>query len=191
MMMMMMIWALGRRKSSSSSSSSSRATCSAAWAQSSPNITWAAMGLRADPARPQRVSGSARTDSRRAQSARNARNPIASHVKLGNDCANADPGLSQWTAVFILFMVPSRKKIVHIDSTNLRLWVPLVHAAAVQCSHIPRPCRKLTIAQCRFSYAPISMHNTYATNSNKSAYTVRHSNNEKQVTLTFAGPSHP
>ena len=32
------------------------------------------MGLRADSARPQRVSGSARTDSRRAES---ARNPIA------------------------------------------------------------------------------------------------------------------
>ena len=32
------------------------------------------MGLRADSARPQRISGSARTDSRRAES---ARNPIA------------------------------------------------------------------------------------------------------------------
>ena len=56
------------------------------------------MGLRADSAaRPQSVSGSARTDSRRAES---ARNPIAVHVKFGNDCANAQPGLSQWTAAF-------------------------------------------------------------------------------------------
>ena len=42
------------------------------------------MGLRADSPRPQRVSGSARTDSRRAES---ARNPIAAHVKLGDDSA--------------------------------------------------------------------------------------------------------
>ena len=49
-----------------------------------------AMWLRADSARPQRVSGSARTDSRRAES---ARNHIASHVKFGDDCANAQPGL--------------------------------------------------------------------------------------------------
>ena len=55
------------------------------------------MGLRADSARPQRVSGSARTDSRRAES---ARNPITAHVKFGDDCANSQPGLSQWTAAF-------------------------------------------------------------------------------------------
>ena len=43
------------------------------------------MGLRAGSARPQRVSGSARTDSQRAQS---ARNPIASHVNFDDDsCA--------------------------------------------------------------------------------------------------------
>ena len=42
------------------------------------------MGLRADSARPQRVSGSARTDSRRAES---ARNPITSHVIFGDDSA--------------------------------------------------------------------------------------------------------
>ena len=53
------------------------------------------MGLRADSACPQRVSGSARIDSCRAES---ARNPIALHVKFGDDCANAQPGLSQWTA---------------------------------------------------------------------------------------------
>ena len=55
------------------------------------------MGLRADSVRPQRVSVSARTDSRRAKS---ARNPMTVHVKFGNDCANAQPGLSQWTAAF-------------------------------------------------------------------------------------------
>ena len=54
-----------------------------------------ALRLRVDSARPQRVSGSARTDSRRDES---ARNHIASHVKFGDDCANAQPGLSQWTA---------------------------------------------------------------------------------------------
>ena len=70
-----------------------------AMAQSSPNLTWTAMGLRADSARPQRVSGSARTDSQRAEP---ARNPIAVHVKFGDDCANAQPGLSQWTATFRL-----------------------------------------------------------------------------------------
>ena len=67
-----------------------------ALAQSSSNLKLAPMGLRADSARPQRVSGSARTDSRRAES---ARNPIAVHVKFGDDCAcSAQPGLSQWTA---------------------------------------------------------------------------------------------
>ena len=53
------------------------------------------MGLSADPARPQRISGSARTDSRRTES---ARNPIAANVKFGDCCANAQPDLSQWTA---------------------------------------------------------------------------------------------
>ena len=53
------------------------------------------MGLRADSARPQRVSGSARTDSRRAES---ARNPIASHVKFGDDSALNAFTRTQWTA---------------------------------------------------------------------------------------------
>ena len=61
---------------------------SAISAESSPNLTWAAMRLRADSVRPQCVSGSARTDSRRTES---ARNPIAAHVKFGDDCANAQP----------------------------------------------------------------------------------------------------
>ena len=55
------------------------------------------MGLRADSARPQRVSGSARTDSRRAES---ARNPIASHVNLGDDSAPSTFTRTQWTAAF-------------------------------------------------------------------------------------------
>ena len=51
------------------------------------------MGLRADSARPQRVSGSARTDSRRAES---ARNPIASHVNFGDDSALSAFTRTQW-----------------------------------------------------------------------------------------------
>ena len=53
------------------------------------------MGLRADSARPQRVSGSARTDSQRAES---ARNPIASHVNFGDDSALSAFTRTQWTA---------------------------------------------------------------------------------------------
>ena len=68
-----------------------------ALAQLSPNLTLAAMGLRADSARPQRVSGSARTDSRRAEP---ARNPIASHVNFGDDSAwmRSRAVRTQWTA---------------------------------------------------------------------------------------------
>ena len=55
------------------------------------------MGLLADSARPQRVSGSARTDSRRAES---ARNPIASHVNFGDDSALSAFTRTQWTAAF-------------------------------------------------------------------------------------------
>ena len=55
------------------------------------------MGLRADSARPQRVSGSARTDSRRAES---ARNPIASHVNFGDDSALSAFTRTQWAAAF-------------------------------------------------------------------------------------------
>ena len=53
------------------------------------------MGLRADSARPQRVSGSARTDNRRAES---ARKPIALHVKFGDDSALNAFTRTQWTA---------------------------------------------------------------------------------------------
>ena len=66
---------------------------------SSLNLTLAAMGLRADSARPQRVSGSARTDSRRAES---ARNPIASHVNFGDDSALSAFTRTKWTAAFTL-----------------------------------------------------------------------------------------
>ena len=55
------------------------------------------MGLRADSARPQRVSGSARTDSRRAES---ARNPTAAHAKFGDDSALNALTRTQWTAAF-------------------------------------------------------------------------------------------
>ena len=57
------------------------------------------MGLRAGSARPQRVSGSARTDSQRAES---ARNPIPSHVKFGDDSALNALTRTQWTAALIL-----------------------------------------------------------------------------------------
>ena len=57
------------------------------------------MGLRANSARPQRVSGSARTESRRAES---ARNPIASHVNIGDDSALSAFTRTQWTAAFSL-----------------------------------------------------------------------------------------
>ena len=53
------------------------------------------MGLLADSARPQSVSGSARTDSRRAES---ACNPIASHVQFGDDSALNALMRTQWTA---------------------------------------------------------------------------------------------
>ena len=53
------------------------------------------MGLRADSARPQRVSGSARIDSQRAES---ARNPIASHVNFGDVSALSTFTRTQWTA---------------------------------------------------------------------------------------------
>ena len=52
-------------------------------------------GLRADSARPQRASGSARTDSRRAES---ARNPIASHVNFDDESALSAFTRTQWTA---------------------------------------------------------------------------------------------
>ena len=56
------------------------------------------MGLRADSARSQRVSGSARTDSQRAES---ACNPIAANVKFGDDSALSAFTRTQWTAAFI------------------------------------------------------------------------------------------
>ena len=61
------------------------------------------MGLRADSARPQRVSGSARIDSRRTES---ARNPIALHVKFGDDSALNTLTRTQWTAAFSRYLGP-------------------------------------------------------------------------------------
>ena len=55
------------------------------------------MGLRADSARPQRVSGSVRTDSQHSES---ARNPIASHANFGDDSALGAFTRTQWTATF-------------------------------------------------------------------------------------------
>ena len=68
-------------------------------AQSSPNLTWDAMWLRADSAR--RLSVLAEPLTRRGR-AESARNPIAAN-EFGDDCANAQPGLSHWTAVFTVF----------------------------------------------------------------------------------------
>ena len=55
------------------------------------------MGLRTDSALPQRVRGSARTNNRRAES---ARNPIAVHVKFGDDSALNALTRIQWTTAF-------------------------------------------------------------------------------------------
>ena len=60
------------------------------------------MGLRADSVRPQRLSGSARTDSRRAES---AHNPIASHVKFGDDSALSALTLGSGETIYLLFIV--------------------------------------------------------------------------------------
>ena len=84
-----------------------------ALAQSSPNLIWAAMGLRADSARPQRVSSSARTDSRRDES---ARTPIAAHAKFGDDCANAQPCLTQCPVDGGLYTFPTT--FPNIDFVN-------------------------------------------------------------------------
>ena len=53
------------------------------------------MGLRADSVRPQRVSGSARIDSQRAES---ARIPIAAHVNFGDESVLSAFTRTQWTA---------------------------------------------------------------------------------------------
>ena len=67
----------------------------------------------------QRVSGSARTDSRRAES---ARNPIASHVNFGDDSALSAFTRTQWTAAFrrctpmILCLSNARSGDLHFDT---------------------------------------------------------------------------
>ena len=60
-------------------------------AELSPKLTWDAMGLRADSARWLSVRAEPLTRWGRAES---ARNPIAANVKIGDDCANAQPGPS-------------------------------------------------------------------------------------------------
>ena len=69
------------------------------------------MGLRAGSARPQRVSGSARTDSQRAQS---ARNPIAANVKFGDDSALSAFTRTQWTAAFTVHCEFQRVRITGV-----------------------------------------------------------------------------
>ena len=54
------------------------------------------------PPPPPKMAGWIRPCSRSAES---ARNPIAAHVKFDDDCANAQPGLSQWTLESILYFV--------------------------------------------------------------------------------------
>ena len=63
------------------------------------------MGMRAGSARPQRVSGSARTDSQRAES---ARNPIASHVNFGDASALSAFTRTQWTEALTLRWAETR-----------------------------------------------------------------------------------
>ena len=72
------------------------------------------MELSADSARPLRVSGSARTDSRRAES---VRNPIASHVNFGDDSALSSFTRTQWTAAFTVTQ-RARVKCVVIDKPS-------------------------------------------------------------------------
>ena len=90
------------------------------------------MGLRAASARPQRVSGSARIHSRRAES---ARNPIASHVNFGDDSALTAFTRTQWTAAFrrlflfvlCLCLVPSA---IHYNYIVIFVFEPLSTATA-------------------------------------------------------------
>ena len=74
------------------------------------------MALRADSTRPQRVSGSARTDSRRAES---GRNPIASHVNFGDDSALGAFTRTQWMAAFTC--IPVHICTVHTIAQKGRL----------------------------------------------------------------------
>ena len=91
------------------------------------------MGLRADSARPQRVSGSARTDSQRAES---ARNPIASHVNFGDDSALSALTRTQWTAALRVLAMrrncfsnrtyPAQKEKIALQLENTALyWILL------------------------------------------------------------------
>ena len=88
------------------------------------------MGLRADSARPQRVSGSARTDSQRAES---ARNPIASHVNFGDDSALSTFTRTQWTAAlrrqgisFRRYLQVPRRKLCQMRRSETLAYIGLV-----------------------------------------------------------------
>ena len=82
------------------------------------------MGLHADSARPQRVSGSARTDCRRAES---ARNPIASHVNFGDDSALSAFTRTQWTAAFTGIMNIALSRInfrnIYLEHLSDLVWI--------------------------------------------------------------------
>ena len=77
------------------------------------------MGLRAASARPQRVSGSARIHSRRAES---ARNPIASHVNFGDDSALSAFTRTQWTAALSVYLLQLRCS--ETDITFVPIYLP-------------------------------------------------------------------
>ena len=72
------------------------------------------MGLRAESARPQRVSGSART-SRRAES---ARNPIATHAKFGDYSAMNALTRGQWTVALSEVSPEEARRTFVIDSLH-------------------------------------------------------------------------
>ena len=93
-------------------------------------------GLRADSARPQRVSGSARTDSRRAES---TRNPIALH-EFGDDSALSAFTRTQWTAAFNSAHAqpgPGYPSVLVSLERMLNRLAPLRSGTAYHSRHIP------------------------------------------------------
>ena len=102
------------------------------------------MGLRADSVRRLSVRAEPLTRWGRAES---ARNPIAVHVKFGDDCANAQAGLSQWTAaltgftsfgVFHLHNTFSFKYAFFTDPRSLPNFRPKVMCSDVTKSAVPK-----------------------------------------------------
>ena len=94
-----------------------------ALAQSSPNLTLVAMGLRADSARRLLVRAEPLT---RCGLAESARNPIAANVKFGDDCANAQPCVSQWTAALRL-VEPFSGVEIHMEMDMEWKWMEMGH----------------------------------------------------------------